>query len=166
MQLNESLPSTSNGPFHTTDMEDELHSARLKLKMAEIEERISEISRKSNDRISSHRNFMNNFKQNVEKKCGQNLFHITAMDVNQPLAHMNSLKKQLESLNSIVDYDAEPYTFRIPSLGSQVCNAYFANSFVSHLISYMPNAFCASYFMYTKFDSKRMKYVATWIEFQ
>lgn len=115
--LNQTQQSTSNGPFRMSDLEVELKGARLNLKQVEIEEQISDIFGLWDIRINSHQNI----RENVEKKHGSDLSNIKAIDCDPMLDHVNNLKERFKGMNS-GDYDAEPYTFRIPSLGSLVCN--------------------------------------------
>lgn len=88
-----------------------MDSVRLKLKMAEVEKKITNVSR-----ASSHRNIEDNYK----KESGKDLFNIESMKRSPPVEQMNYLKTLLEGVKKGEEYDVEPYTYRIPSLGSQV----------------------------------------------
>lgn len=113
--------ATTSGSFRPTDDEDELHSANLKLKLAQIKAGISGISKEWDASMQSHANIMANIDEHVDKQRGSELSNIQSMEKNPTVRQVDSLEKEFERMNGGVDYDAEPYTFRIPSLTSQVC---------------------------------------------
>lgn len=105
-----------DGKFRTCNLKIKLDDARVKLKQAEIEQKISGISADWDAKMRSHQNPVKIF-----KVSGNDLINIESVDSDPMVKKLNQLKEVFQGMNSGEDYDAEPYTFRIPSARTKVC---------------------------------------------
>lgn len=122
--LNHALPSMLDDRFRMNypqterkniDLEIELEDARVNLKQAIIEKGTSDVFDRWEAR--SHQAGVGNF----EKLRGIDLIGIETIDSDPMVVQEKLLKREFYEKYNGEDYDAEPHTFRIPTLNSRVC---------------------------------------------
>lgn len=117
-------PSFSTDKFRTIKLEIELDDARVKLKQAEIDHKITEISAGWDAIMRSHQNPEKKFR----KVSGNKFINVEAIDSSPVMKEANRIKENYDKMDTGEDYDAEPYTFRIPSLDTQVGLVFFLHN--------------------------------------
>lgn len=104
-------PSVLNARLRTSRLKIQLDDARVKLKQAEIEEKISNISSEWDTKMRARRSAVKNY----DKVSGRGFINMAAIASHSAVTQEKLLKKEFHGMDSGEDYDAEPYTFRIPS---------------------------------------------------
>lgn len=108
------------GKFRATPLAYEWVAARAELKQAEIEQRTSEIAAKWDAEMLAHQNR----KKNVVKESGNDLIGIESIDASPMSKQVKRMKEEIAALHGGTDYNAEPHTFRIPTLRAEVSVCY------------------------------------------
>lgn len=109
-------PPTLHAKFSPTPLKYKLDTARTELKQAELEFETAEIMAGWDAELRS----CQNIKENVEKMSGNDLTGIESMDASPMAKNEAHTKQELEKMDDDVDYDVEPYVFRIPSANVEV----------------------------------------------